>query len=210
MQPQQWSHKPHLSTAALAQSPSHCPYSPGRAGGSPELPQVGMNTALQNSRAPCACLALCPPLGFGTEMLRGGSLCQPRGGAAPGRVLPCRAPCTSGGSEAHARSPLGFCTHAGRVQLQPELLAAGTLQRQQVPSTGSSPTQKSILGATGTEPSGERKFHATCSGDKDTAGIWESPCHCALSLYVAAARLPPAAQQHPYLLLAWSALEERR
>jgi len=178
MQPQRWSHKPRLPTAALAESPPHCPYPPGRAGGSPGLPQVGLNIALQNSRAPCACLALCPLLGFGTEMLRAGSLCQPRGGAAPGRVLPCRAPCTSGGSEAHARSPLGFCTHADRVQLQQELLAASTLQRQQVPSTGSSPTQKSILGATDTEPSGEGKFHAMCSGNGDTPAIWE--CYCSL------------------------------
>lgn len=123
---------------------------------------------------------------------------------------------------AHARSPLQLCTHARSEKLQRALLAA--LQNWGGGSPAGHPhhPKKPSQNPTGTEPSGEGQFRATGSrdGDKDSARFPPGSGYFAAALrfhlfsqpsHVAVAQDPsPEPGTSPYLLLAWSALEERR
>lgn len=223
MQPQQCSRRPPLAPRALVKTPSHLPNLPGGVGASWLLPEVEAECRSPKSccTTPAWCFALC--LGLAQRCSEWGPH-----GSPPEVELPlARCHCAwlwalgiSGGSSTCKvpAAALHPCT-----QREAAASAPGSLAKM-----GGSPAghphhpKKPSRVPTGTEPSGEGQFCATGSRDrdKDQARFPPGSGYFAAILqfhlfsqpsHVAAAQDPsPEPSTSPYLLLAWSALEERR
>lgn len=221
MQPQQCPCRPPLAPRALVKTPSHLPNLPGEPGASQLLPEVeaGCRSPKSCYTTPAWCFAL-----WHRDAQGGVPVAAPLQQSCPGTVSLCVA-VGSGHKrwQQHMQGP--------RCSSAPMHAARSCSERSWQPCKiggGGSPAghphhpKKPSQNPTGTEPSGEGQFRATGSrdGDKDSARFPPGSGYFAAALrfhlfsqpsHVAVAQDPsPEPGTSPYLLLAWSALEERR